>query len=62
VRVPGVIMPVPPLNTPVRLADPPAAIEAGVAAKLVIVGAVAVTVTVAVLVTVAPEGFVTVRV
>jgi hypothetical protein len=59
---PGVIIPVPPLNTPVRLADPPAAIDVGAAAKLVIVGAVAVTVTVAVLVAAAPEGFVTVRV
>jgi hypothetical protein len=59
---PGEIMPVPPPNTPVRLADPPAAIEAGVAAKLVIVGAVEVTVTVAVLVAVTPAEFVTVRV
>jgi hypothetical protein len=62
VRVPGVIMPVPPLNTPVRLADPPAAIEAGAAAKLVIVGAAGVTETVAVLVAVTPAEFVTVRV
>jgi hypothetical protein len=59
---PGEIMPVPPLNAPVRLADPPAAIDVGAAAKLVIVGAVAVTVTVAVLVAVTPAEFVTVRV
>jgi hypothetical protein len=57
-----VITPVPLAKTPVRLADPPAVIDAGVAAKLVIVGAAAFTVTVAVCWTVAPAELVTVRV
>jgi hypothetical protein len=59
---PGVIMPVPPLKTPVRLANPPAVIEVGLAVKLVIVAAVEPTVTGAVLVAVTPAEFVTVRV
>jgi hypothetical protein len=56
---------VPPLKTPVRLAVPPAVIDAGLAAKLVIVGAVTttgLTVTVAVWVIVSPAELVTVRV
>ena len=36
---PGVMTPVPPANMPVKLADPPAVIDAGFAMKLVIVGA-----------------------
>ena len=59
---PGVITPVPPLNTPVRLAEPPAVIVVGLAMKLVIVGAagpVEFTVTVAVCVTATPTEFVT---
>jgi hypothetical protein len=62
---PGIIMPVPPLNTPVRLAVPPAAIEVGLAAKLVIAGAVGTsgfTVTVASWAVVPLAGFVTVSV
>ena len=35
---PGVITPVPLLKTPVRPAEPPAAIEVGLAAKLEIAG------------------------
>ena len=61
-RLPGVITPVPLANPPVRLAVPPAAIDAGLAAKLAIVGAVALTVTVAVCAVVPPEAFVTVRI
>jgi hypothetical protein len=34
-RFPGVITPVPSAKTPVRLADPPAAIDVGFAVKLV---------------------------
>jgi hypothetical protein len=62
---PGVIMPVPPLKTPVKLAVPPAVIVAGEAAKLVIegiAGAVGFIVTVAVWATVSPMEFVTVRI
>ena len=43
-----------------RFDEPPTVIEAGVAVKLVMLGATGVTVTVAVLVDVAPPGFVTV--
>jgi hypothetical protein len=60
-RLPGVITPVPPANTAVRLELPPAVIVAGAATKLVIVGA-AFTVTVAVSVTADPLEGVTVRV
>ena len=45
-RLPGVIIPVPPVNTPIRLVVPPAVIVAGRAVKPDIVGATAVTVTV----------------
>jgi hypothetical protein len=38
-RLPGVMTPVPPEKTPVRLALAPAVIDAGVAVKLVIEGA-----------------------
>jgi hypothetical protein len=64
-RFPGVITPVPPLKTPVRLAVAPAAIDAGLAAKLVIAGAATTTgftVTVAVCCAVAPAELVTVKV
>jgi hypothetical protein len=60
-RLPGVITPVPFAKTPVRFVLPPAAIVAGFAVKLVIVGAET-TVTVTVCVTAVPAGFVTVRV
>jgi hypothetical protein len=36
---PGVMTPVPPVKTPVRLAVPPAVTDVGLAAKLVIFGA-----------------------
>jgi hypothetical protein len=65
VRKPGVIIPVPPVKTPVKLVDPPAAIDVGFAVKLVIVGAagtIAFTVTVAVIEAVTPAELVTVRV
>jgi hypothetical protein len=38
-RFPGVITPAPFAKTPVRLTDPPAAIEVGFAVKLVMEGA-----------------------
>jgi hypothetical protein len=60
--LPGVITPVPPANTPVRLELAPAAIVAGLATKLVIAGPLDVTVTVAVCVIAAPVAGVTVRV
>ena len=60
-RLPGVITPVPFAKTPVRLVLAPAVIVAGLAVKLVIVGA-GITVIVAVCVTNAPARFVTVRV
>ena len=59
--LPGVITPVPPAKTPVRLVLAPAVIVAGLAAKLVIVGA-GTTVTVTVCVTAAPLDGVTVSV
>jgi hypothetical protein len=59
---PGVITPVPPLNTPVRFAELPAETVAGTAVKLVIVGVAGFTVTVVVWVTVFPVEFVTVRI
>ena len=59
--LPGAIRPVPLAKTAVRLDDPPAAIDVGLAAKLVIVGAAAFTVTTAVFVAVPPEAPVTVR-
>ena len=62
VRFPGVITPVPPPKTPRRFTDASAVIAAGVAVKLVIVGAVGVTVTVAVWTAVAPKELVTVRI
>jgi hypothetical protein len=46
-RLPGVITPVPPTKTPVRLVLPPTEIVAGTAVKLVIAG-IGFTVTVAV--------------
>jgi hypothetical protein len=64
-RFPGVITPVPPLKNPVRLAVPPAVIDAGLAAKLAMAGAAGATgftVTVAAWVAVPPKEFVTVRV
>jgi hypothetical protein len=61
-RLPGVIMPVPLAKTPVRLVEPPAVIDAGLAVKLVIVGGAGVTVTVAVCVIAGPVAGVTVRV
>jgi hypothetical protein len=60
-RLPGVITPVPLAKTAVRLELAPAAIDAGFAPKLVIVGA-GTTVTVAICVMAAPTGGVTVRV
>jgi hypothetical protein len=60
-RLPGVITPVPLANTAVKLELPPAPIIAGVATKLLIVGA-GTTVTVAVCVTAAPLEGVTVSV
>jgi hypothetical protein len=60
-RLPGVITPAPPVNTPVRLELAPALIDAGLAPKLVIVAS-EVTVTVVVWVTVGPLEGVTVRV
>jgi hypothetical protein len=59
---PGVITPVPLAKTPVRLAVAPAVIVAGLAVKLVIVGARGFTVTVAVCATAPPALFVTVRI
>ena len=62
-RLPGVITPVPPANTAVRLLLPPAVIVAGFATKLVIVGTTAAfSVIVAVGVIAAPLEGVTVRV
>jgi hypothetical protein len=64
-RFPGVITPVPPAKTAVRLVLPPAVIVVGLAPKLVIVGAVGTgfTVTIAVCVIAVPAaGGVTVRV
>ena len=61
-RLPGVIMPVPLAKTPVRLVEPPAVIDAGLAVKLVMVGATGFTVTVTVCVTAGPMTGVTVRV
>ena len=60
-RSPGVITPVPPVKTAVRLELPPDATVVGLAVKLVIEGA-ATTVTEAVCVTGVPAVFVTVRV
>jgi hypothetical protein len=60
-RLPGVITPVPLANTPVRFELPPDPTVAGLAAKLVIVGAGS-TVTVTVPVTGVPVVGVTVRV
>jgi hypothetical protein len=54
--------PVPLAKTAVRLADPPTAIDVGLAVKLVITGAMGVTVTVAVCVAAIPAALVTVRV
>jgi hypothetical protein len=59
---PGVIIPVPPVKTPVKLAAPPAVIVAGEAVKLVIAGAAEFTVTVAVRTAVSPKALVTVRI
>jgi hypothetical protein len=61
-RLPGVITPLPFEKTPVRLALPPAAIVVGLAVKLAIAGAEALTVTVAVRVTASPAESVTVSV
>ena len=60
-RLPGVITPVPLAKTAVRLELPPAVVVAGLATKLVIVGA-GLTVIVVVCVTAAPLDGVTVRV
>jgi hypothetical protein len=59
---PGVITPVPLAKTPVKLDVPPAVIVAGLAAKLVIVGAAGFTVTVAVCWVITPAELVTVSV
>jgi hypothetical protein len=59
---PGVITPVPPVKTPVRLVVPPAVTVVGLATKRVIAGAAALTVTVAVCTAEPPEVFVTVRI
>jgi hypothetical protein len=59
---PGVMTPAPLENTPVRVLLAPAVIVAGLATKLVMVGTLAVTVTVAVCVTAVPVVGVTVRV
>ena len=61
VRLPGVMTPVPFAKTPVRVALDPFVMEAGLASKLVIVGA-GFTVMVAVAVTAVPLEPVTVRV
>ena len=62
-RLPGVIIPVPLLNTPVRVELPPRGMADGLAMKLVMVGSdVVLTVTVVVLVAVPPSALVTVRV
>ena len=59
--LPGVITPVPPVKTPVRVALDPVVMVAGDAAKLVIDGA-GTTVMVAVCVAAVPAALVTVRV
>jgi hypothetical protein len=59
---PGVIIPVPPVNNPVRLVVTPTVIVAGRAVKPEIAGATAVTVTVTAWVVVSPAALVTVRV
>ena len=61
-RLPGVIMPVPLTNTPVRFELAPPAIVVGLATKLVIDGAVPLNVTVVIWLINDPIGFVTVRV
>ena len=64
-RLPGVIMPVPLAKIPVRLLEPPDEMDAGLATKLVIVGATGTTgsaVTVVACWVVAPAAFVTVRI
>jgi hypothetical protein len=61
-RLPGVITPLPFEKTPVRLALPPAATVVGLAVKLAIAGAEALTVTVAIWVIESPAEFVTVSV
>ena len=61
-RLPGVISPVPPVKTAVRLELPPIAMDDGFAVKLVIDGAAAFTVTVTVEVTDVMLEFVTVSV
>jgi hypothetical protein len=61
VRLPGVIIPVPPVNTAVRLLLVPPAMVAGLATKLVIVGR-GTTVTVTVFMIAVPAGGVTVSV
>ena len=61
-RFPGVITPVPLAKTPVRLAELPAVIDAGLAVKLVMVGGAGVTVTMTVCVIAVPVAGVTVRV
>jgi hypothetical protein len=60
-NAPGSTLPVPLLNTPVKVVEVPAVIVAAAETKLVMVGA-ATTVTVTCLVTVAPAVFDTVRV
>ena len=62
VMFPGVITPVPPLKTPVRMADPSDVIVVGLAVKLVIFGETGFTVTVTVFETAVPAEFVTVSV
>ena len=61
-RSPGVITPVPPEKTPVRLEDCPAVMVAGLAVKLVIAAATGFTVTVTVWVIAVPVVGVTVSV
>ena len=61
-RLPGVITPAPLAKIPVRLVEPPTVMPAGLAVKLVMVGAAGVTVTKTVLVIAVPLGGVTVRV
>jgi len=61
-RLPGVMTPVPPAKTPVRLEDWPAVMAAGLALKLVIDGPAGFTVIVAVAVTAGPLEGVTVSV
>ena len=61
-RLPGVMTPVPPENTPVRLEVCPTVMVAGLAVKLVIVGGAGFTVIVTVAVTADPLEGVTVSV